>query len=154
MRIQIISVGSIAKAIENKINDYAKRMPRQYNFQMIEVPAVKRGKSVSVDAARNKEWQRMLAKTSGQSFLIAMDERGKEWTSLEFAQRLEEWQVQSQITFLVGGADGFSPAQRKQVDVVGSLSKLTFPHDIARLLLVEQIYRASTIHSGHPYHRE
>lgn len=154
MRIQVISVGSIAAAIDKKINDYAKRIPRQYHFQMVEIPAVKRSKGMSIDTARDKEWQRMLAKKPSPSFLILMDERGKETTSQEFAQHLSEWQVQHQITFLLGGADGFSTSQRQQADLVWSLSKLTFPHDLARLLLVEQIYRASTIHSGHPYHRD
>ena len=87
---------------------------------------------------------------------VALDERGKLLTSLKFAERLTQWRDGgvSSVSFLIGGADGHDPALRDEADLVLSLGAMTWPHALARLMLVEQLYRAATIAAGHPYHRE
>lgn len=145
--------------------EYAKRMPKHLGLALVEIPpgarasarrgSAKRGStSVSADTAKAKESERILGRLEPTDRVIALDEAGQGFTTMELAQRLMDWQQDGQnIAFVIGGADGLHGDVRARAHSIWSLSKLTLPHGVARLLLMEQLYRAWTINSNHPYHR-
>lgn len=131
---------------------FAKRLPRDQALVLDEVQAVRR----TADVARciEEEGRRMLARIAGDDHVIAMDERGSAWSSKELARRMTDWRRDGRdIVLLVGGADGLSAACRARAEQSWSLSAATLPHGLVRVLIAEQIYRAWTQLSGHPYHR-
>jgi len=105
---------------------------------------------------REKESQALLAAIPEGFRIIACDERGKETSSVDFARKIEHWQdnESQNLAFLIGGADGHSDGLRKKADFLLSFGRMTWPHMMARVMLVEQLYRAQQIMAGHPYHRE
>ena len=106
-------------------------------------------------SAQEREQALLLKNTPNNSFRVALDEHGKAWTTTALASKLEQWLQNTPIvTLYIGGPDGFTADFLDQVDLVLSLSSLTMPHMLARLVLVEQLYRAWTVIQGHPYHRE
>lgn len=101
------------------------------------------------------EGERILAKTDAQERLVLLDEKGKQMTSPDLAVRLADWQSDGRnLCFVIGGPDGVSAACRKRADFIWSLSRLTLPHGLARVLFAEQLYRAWSLQAGHPYHRD
>ena len=101
------------------------------------------------------EGQQILAKTNAKEQVVLLDERGRHLTSQELAGRLADWQTDGRdLCFIIGGPDGVSSACRGRADFILSLSSLTLPHGLARVLFSEQMYRAWSLQSGHPYHRE
>jgi 23S rRNA (pseudouridine1915-N3)-methyltransferase len=137
MKIRLLAVGKIAPFLREAQEHYIRKIR---NLELIEV---KKGKSVE------EEGKRLEGKIKG--FLVILDERGKELTSREFSELLLR---NSYITFVIGGADGISENLKKRGNFILSLSKLTLQHDIARLVLLEQIYRGLEIIRGSPYHRD
>lgn len=121
-------------------------------YAKVEVRELKEGRG-SPQGVVEQEGRSLLGAASG--YLIALDERGREHSSASWAARLSELETRSvgQVSFLLGGANGHGEALKGQVDELWSLSKLTLPHELARLVLLEQLYRAETIRAGHPYHR-
>lgn len=102
-----------------------------------------------------KEQEQLLKRAGRTDRVIALDERGVEWTSVQLADQMRGWQQDAaSVALLVGGPDGLTDACRQRADSVWSLSRLTLPHGLVRVVLAEQIYRAWTILQGHPYHRE
>ena len=100
------------------------------------------------------EGERILAKLSAAEQVVLLDERGTQLTSTALAAKLSEWQVDGRdLCFIIGGPDGVSESCRQRADVTWSLSQLTLPHGLARVLFAEQLYRASSLQTGHPYHR-
>ena len=133
---------------------YVERMPRDWKFRLDAIPVAKRPKNKGSDRARNSESTRILAKLSAGELLVLLDERGRQMTSSALARELGKWQSDGDnLCFVIGGPDGVSPEVRDRADTIWSLSELTLPHGLARVLLAEQLYRAWSMLAGHPYHR-
>ena len=159
MQIQVIAVGKIKeKFLQEGIAEYEKRLRPYVNLQIRELGEEKRPVSASVStekAAMEKEGERILAAIPAGSFIMSLDVTGTSWSSPELAEfmRQRELAGKNQIAFVIGGDLGLSPAVLSRSDMQLSLSNMTFTHPMARLLLLEQIYRACRINSGEPYHK-
>jgi 23S rRNA (pseudouridine1915-N3)-methyltransferase len=159
MQVQIIAVGKVKeKFLREGIAEYETRLRPYLNLKILELAEQKRHVTASVSAekaAMEKEGERILAAIPHGSFIIALDVKGTGWSSVELAEsfRQRELAGKNQITFVIGGDLGLSPAVLSRNDIRLSLSKMTFTHQMARLLLLEQIYRACRINSGEPYHK-
>ncbi len=135
-------------------DEYARRLRGRLPLNLVEIPAVKRG-SGDIARAMTEEGRKQLAATRPQDHLVALDERGKTRTSLELSQWLaERMRSGEDLGFLIGGADGFAPEVLARANERWSLSALTLPHALVRVVFAEQLYRAVTLLDGHPYHRE
>lgn len=129
-------------------------MPRQWQFRLDVVGAERRACGGDAGKARAAEGQKVLQKLRPTEQVIALDERGRQWSTAELADRLRQWQTAgSDLSFLIGGPDGIARDCLERADLRWSLSKLTLPHGLARVLVAEQLYRAWTVVTGHPYHR-
>ena len=155
MQLQIIAIGTKMPGWVNEgFSEYAKRFPRDFSLILTEIPMPKRHKNQSILQAIREEEQKILACLSSRSFTIALDEQGKLWDTKTLANQISNFQVKtSQLNFLIGGPDGLSPSCLKKADVHWSLSPLTLPHPLVRIILIEQLYRAVSILNNHPYHR-
>jgi len=159
MQIRIIAVGKIKeKYLQEGIAEYEKRLRPYAKVQIVEITEEKRPLSVSPaieSAAKEKEGERILAAIPEGSFVIALDLKGQIWSSEELAASFREWELtgQNQLVFVIGGDLGLSPAVLVRSNLRLSLSKMTFTHPLARLLLFEQVYRAFRILRGEPYHK-
>ena len=159
MRIQIIGIGKIKeKFLKEGIAEYEKRLSPYIGLQIKELAEEKRRISASVsteESAMEKEGERILEEIPAGSLIIALDVKGTAWSSIELAEfmRLRQLSGMNQITFIIGGDLGLSPSVLSESDMRLSLSKMTFTHPMARLLLLEQVYRACRINSGEPYHK-
>ena len=155
VKLQIISVGHKPPDwISNGFHDYARRMPRELPIMLTEVrPAVHGGSSAN--RARQTEAERILAAVPSGGVKVALDERGKAISTAQLASQIEDWMTQGRdICFLIGGADGLDGAVKSKADLVLSLSNMTLPHALVRVVLAEQLYRAMSIIRNHPYHRQ
>ncbi|MHB8162974.1 MAG: 23S rRNA (pseudouridine(1915)-N(3))-methyltransferase RlmH [Methanoregula sp.] len=159
MQIRIIAVGKIKeKYLQEGIAEYEKRLRPYAKVQIVEITEEKRPLSASPaieSAAKVKEGERILAAILEGSFVIALDVKGQSWSSEELAASFREWELtgQNQLVFVIGGDLGLSPAILERSSLRLSLSKMTFTHPMARLLLIEQVYRAFRILRGEPYHK-
>jgi 23S rRNA (pseudouridine1915-N3)-methyltransferase len=153
MRIRVVAVGKDRSGLyAPAVDEYARRIARHLRFEIIEVPEARR--HAGTPRARDEEGEALLARLGERERLVALDERGDEETSAEFARRLSRWLERGQdVALAVGGADGLAPAVRERAAETLALSRMTLAHRLARLVLVEQIYRALTILRGEPYHR-
>ncbi len=134
---------------------YANRLPRNWRFRLDAIPVAKRTKTQSTRVARAMETQQILSKIASAECVILLDERGSQWSTREFATRLSGLQAEGRdLCLVIGGPDGVDADCRKRADFVWSLSRLTLPHGLARIVCIEQLYRAATLAAGHPYHRE
>lgn len=134
--------------------EYAKRLPRECALRLVEIPLSKRRKSLSSSQAAEEEGQHLLASLPKDCTVIALDVRGNSWSTEELAVRLQDWLGSGRdVALLIGGPDGLSADCLKRADLKWSLSALTYPHSLVRVVLAEQLYRAWTINTGHPYHR-
>ncbi|MAS52337.1 MAG: 23S rRNA (pseudouridine(1915)-N(3))-methyltransferase RlmH [Flavobacteriales bacterium] len=136
------------------INDYQNRLKRYCNFEYIEFPAAKIGKNASEQETKIKEEKAVLEKLQKSDFLVLMDERGQEHSSKKFASFLSSHQMRGtkNLVFLIGGAYGFSTKIYDRANSKFALSKMTFTHQMVRLIFTEQLYRAFTITKGEKYH--
>ena len=155
MRIHLIAIGHRRAGWERDgYREYARRMPPQLALELHEIAPSKRSKGVPAERGIDDEGRRLLAAVPGGARVVALDERGAAWTTLELAHRIEGWMGDGRaLALLIGGTDGLAPACIEAADHRWSLSPLTLPHGLARIVVAEQLYRASTIHRGHPYHR-
>ena len=153
MRLRLIAVGTrMPSWVDMGVQDYVRRLPRELAFALDEVKSV--AHRASATAAIEAEGQRLLQRAGAGAHLIVLDERGERWTTQDLAERMNEWRRDAvDVALLVGGADGHAPAVRAAARAVWSLSGLTLPHALVRVIVVEQIYRASSMLRGHPYHR-
>lgn len=144
------------KPLEDLILKYEKRLPSHWNYQRIEIPDLKNRKTLSELQQKEKEADLIFSKLQSTDFVLILDEKGKHFTSNEFASQLQNLMNQShkQVVFLIGGPYGFSDRIYMRANQKISLSKMTFTHQMIRLFLTEQIYRAFTILNGKPYHHE
>lgn len=156
MHIRLLAIGDRQPGwVDSGFDGYSARLPREWRFETVAIPAAKRAKNAPPDKARDAEGQALLAKLKDTEKLVLLDERGSLLTSRELAQHLSDWQSDGRdIAFAIGGADGVSAACRERAEFTLSLSRMTLPHGLARVVLAEQLYRATTLLSGHPYHRE
>jgi 23S rRNA (pseudouridine1915-N3)-methyltransferase len=156
MQLLVAAVGKRMPGwVQQAWDEYARRFPRGLSLDMKEIPLAKRGKNTVVATLRSSEGEALLAAAPAGFHLVALDERGKQWSTSDLAARLENWMREVHgVCFLVGGPDGLAEACRSRADDVWSLSRLTLPHPMVRVLLAEQLYRAWTITQNHPYHRE
>ncbi len=156
MRVTILSVGHRMPAwIRSGYEDYVRRMPPEIRVELVELKPEERGAGRSGEKAMAAEGERMLAAVSPDATLYALDERGKTVSTRQLSVMLADWmRTAAQPVFAIGGADGLAPAVRSRAAMVISLSALTLPHGLVRVVLAEQLYRAWSILAGHPYHRE
>jgi 23S rRNA (pseudouridine1915-N3)-methyltransferase len=158
VKLHIITVGHKPPAwISSGYQDYARRMPRELPLLLVEVrPAHREGSSsAQIARARSTERDRILAAIPANSVKVALDERGKAISTVQLAQRLESWMPGGKdVCFLIGGADGLDDEIKNGADLVFSLSMMTMPHALVRVVLAEQLYRAMSIIRKHPYHRQ
>ncbi len=139
--------------VEAGFTEYVKRMPIDYKIQLIEIAATKR-LSKNVVNILQSEGEQMLAAIPKSSCVIALDVLGEQWDTQQLATTLNKWHDEDQdISLLIGGPEGLAPSCLAQAQRKWSLSKLTFPHTLVRVMLAEQLYRAYSIISNHPYHR-
>lgn len=142
--------------VAKTIDRYARRIPHYWPFSIVELADVKMGKLVDPRKQKELEGEKILAETAPGDFLMLLDERGREYTSRELSALLERKAIElpKNLILAVGGPYGFSKAVYDRSDAMLSLSKMTFPHELARLFIVEQLYRAGTITKGEPYHHD
>jgi 23S rRNA (pseudouridine1915-N3)-methyltransferase len=141
--------------INTGFKEYNKRLPKEFYLNLIEVPAATRSKSSSTEKIMAEESKRIRAVIPEGSLIIALDEHGKQLGSISLSKKLDSWTQEGRdVTFVIGGADGLADEIKQSTDMLWSLSSLTLPHALVRVILVEQVYRAWTIMDNHPYHRE
>ena len=159
MQIRVIAVGKIKeKFLQEGIAEYEKRLRPYVKLQIVEIAEEKRPQRASPAhevAAMEKEGERILAAIPERTLVIALDIKGQGWSSGDLADGFRVWELagKSQVAFVIGGDIGLSPAVLARSDLRLSLSKMTFTHPMARLILLEQVYRACRIRSGEPYHK-
>ena len=157
MKINLLCIGKTDdKEIKNLINYYLTRLPKHWNFEITEIPDVKNARNLTPDLLKKEEAKLFLNIIENTDLVVLLDEKGKQFTSREFAQKLDSYQNNSikKICFLVGGAYGFSDEMYQRANEKISISKMTFTHQMIRLFFVEQIYRADQILQGKPYHND
>ena len=157
MKFVVVAVGHRMPAwINAGFNEYARRMPRVSRIELIEVKPATR----SAGAKSDHQWlaaeaRRIRAALPRSCFRAVLDERGKLFTTADIARRIERWKQDGRdVAFVIGGADGTAHALQQDSDLVLSLSPLTLPHGLCRILLAEQLYRAVSLLGNHPYHRK
>jgi 23S rRNA (pseudouridine1915-N3)-methyltransferase len=155
MRIWLLAVGTRMPAwVQQGFAEYAKRLPRECRLELVEIPVAKRARNTPAERSRQAEGERLLAAVPEGAQVLALDERGSPWTTEELAERLTDWRrTGNDVALLVGGPDGLPPACRQRADALWSLSRLTLPHAMVRVIVAEQLYRAWSMLTNHPYHR-
>ena len=157
MNIKLIAIGKTdSAALQQLISTYEKRLVRYINFELQLLPDIKNSKSLTEELQKIKEGELILSNVESSPYLILLDERGKEYTSVAFADELQKKMNTSikQLTFVIGGPYGFSQEVYNRANGKLSLSKLTFSHQMIRLFFIEQLYRAFTILRNEPYHHQ
>lgn len=156
MHVRILAVaGRPAAWVAEAESVYLRRLPKPWRAVVERVAPSGMRQGGRAAGAREEESSRVLKRIGTDERLVLLDERGRAWRSRQFAERLRGWLDSGvDITFVVGGADGVDDACRNRADEILSLSALTMPHELARVVLLEQLYRAATIIAGHPYHRD
>ncbi|MFA7553712.1 MAG: 23S rRNA (pseudouridine(1915)-N(3))-methyltransferase RlmH [Spongiibacteraceae bacterium] len=155
MRIRLIAVGTkMPHWVELGVAEYSKRLPAELKLEVKEIALGKRGKGADIQRAINTEGQQMLAAIGQHDHVIALDVQGKGWGTEQLAVELQRWQLEGDnVSLLVGGPDGLAAECLQRANQRWSLSPLTLPHPLVRVILAEQLYRAWTINNNHPYHR-
>ena len=157
MRLNLICIGKTDdKEIVQLISYYKTRLPKHWNFEIIEIPDVKNAKNISPDVLKKEEAKLFFNQIESTDYIVLLDEKGKQFSSREFAEKIDVWMGASikRICFLIGGAYGFSEEIYQRANEKISLSKMTFTHQMIRLFFAEQIYRAYTTLCGKPYHND
>lgn len=156
MRLAIIAVGNrMPPWVQEGFAEYARRMPREARLELVEIRPGNRDGGRTPAQAMEAEAARIAAALPKDCLRVLLDERGRSFTSMQLADRMRTWLASGRdVAFIIGGADGVTPAIKDSADLVWSLSPLTLPHGLVRVVLAEQLYRAVTILGGHPYHRE
>lgn len=156
MKLHVLAVGNrMPEWISSACGEYEKRMPREARVALLEIRPEKRESGKSLAQIQSLEASRIAAALPQGSITVVLDERGESLSTLDFAELLARaMQDGRDIAFVIGGADGVSQTLREKADRVLSLSRMTLPHGLARVMLFEQLYRAVSVINHHPYHRE
>ena len=154
MKLRILAVGhKMPTWVEQGCAEYLKRMPREATVEIVEIKPDKRASGKGGNQVREAEAERLL-EAAGRDYLIVLDEHGKEPTTLQLAERMQQWMQDGRdVALAIGGADGLQQKVLQAADWQWSLSKLTLPHGMVRVMLAEQLYRAWSVINNHPYHR-
>ena len=155
MKITMVAVGQRQPPWANAaVNEYLARLPAEFKVECKLIKAEPRNGNIPVARVLSAEAARIRTALPRNAWLIALDERGKDWTTQQFADQLQRWQESADdIAFVIGGADGLDAELKQQARMLLRLSSMTLPHALARVMLAEQLYRASSMLAGHPYHR-
>ncbi|MDE7413738.1 MAG: 23S rRNA (pseudouridine(1915)-N(3))-methyltransferase RlmH [Muribaculaceae bacterium] len=157
MEIELLTVGKTTIGfVKEGIDEYCKRLRHYIGYSIQSLPDVKKSASLNAERQKEAEGEMILSKIQPCDFVVLLDERGKEFGSMEFSAYLEKQMVagRKKVIFVVGGPYGFSRAVYERADGKVSLSRMTFNHEMVRLFFTEQVYRAMTILRGEPYHHE
>jgi 23S rRNA (pseudouridine1915-N3)-methyltransferase len=156
VHVRLVAVGDKQPAwVNHAFDDYTGRLPRHWQFRVDTVAAAPRSRSRNASAAVEAEGQEVLGRVARPERLVLLDERGRQASSRDFSDWLDAWQQDGRdLCFLIGGPDGVSQSVVERADLSLSLSPMTLPHGLARVLFAEQLYRAWTLLQGHPYHRD
>ena len=155
MKINLIAIGNKMPCwVDDASQDFIKRLPPEIKINSILLPLIKRGKNPDIPRIVRDESRKLLAAVPRDSLLVVLDVLGKQVTTMKLASMLESWLQQAQdVSIVIGGPDGVSDELLSKASIKLSLSALTFPHPLVRVILLEQIYRAWSILNNHPYHR-
>ncbi len=155
MKIHLIAVGDrMPRWVQEGYAEYAGRMPPECRLQLVEISARHRGKNADIARITRDEGRSMLDAIPRGSRVIALEVKGRAWSTEDLARQLDNWMASGQdVSLLVGGPEGLSGECRKRADQQWSLSPLTLPHPLVRVVVAEQLYRAWTLLRNHPYHR-
>lgn len=155
MKVRLLAVGTrMPDWVERGVEEYRKRLPRDFTLEVVEIAPGARGKNADVARAVAQEGQRMRERLRGNERLVALEVEGQPWSTQRLAREADAWRHDGgDVALLVGGPDGLEPGLSSMADQRWSLSPLTLPHPLVRLVLAEQLYRAWTLLVGHPYHR-
>ncbi len=152
MSVALLSIGKrMPDWVSTACNEYSKRLPTQWRFELRELQQAKADTAELRMAAESKL---LLSAVPEKSHLVALDNRGATWSTEQLAEHLQRWlEIGKPLTFMIGGPDGLHGDCRERANQLVSLSPLTFPHPMVRIIWLEQLYRAQSILSNHPYHR-
>ncbi|MGJ3493390.1 Ribosomal RNA large subunit methyltransferase H [Piscirickettsia salmonis] len=155
MKINLIAVGKKMPAwVKAGFDEYARRLPVSCALQLLEIEAAKRGKRFDVNRALRQEGTAMIEAIPKGNLIVALDVKGKAWSTEQLAGQLEHWQgVGRDVSLLIGGPEGLAAECLAKAEARWSLSALTLPHPLVRIVVAEQLYRAWTVLNHHPYHR-
>ena len=155
MKIEILAIGDkMPNWIKTGFDEYAHRLPVDSALHLKQIKAASRGKNPDIRSIILEEERRLMAAIPKSAHRVALDVKGKQWATPELAEQLNDWrQLGKPLAIIIGGADGLSTAMLNQSEQRWSLSHLTLPHYLVRIILAEQLYRAWTILNNHPYHR-
>jgi 23S rRNA (pseudouridine1915-N3)-methyltransferase len=155
MKLHILAVGhKMPGWIADGFDEYAKRMPPELRIELREIKPELRSGSRGAESVMAAEKTKIEAALPKHARIVALDERGRDWTTMQLAQALPGWQQDGRdVAFVIGGADGLDPELKARADLLLRISSLTLPHGMVRVLLAEQLYRAWSITQNHPYHR-
>lgn len=155
MKINLVAVGTKMPAwVTQGFEEYSKRLPRECQLQLIEVAPAKRGKTAQPEQWKKDEATRILNLIPDNHLVIALEVTGKSWSTEALSDNMQGWLSDGRdVSLLVGGPDGLDASCLKRADQKWSLSAMTLPHPLVRIVLAEQLYRAWTILQNHPYHR-
>ena len=155
MQLHLIAVGERMPGwVAQGFAEYARRLPPHLPLRLAEVPLARRGRRDESERCRHEEGERLLAAVPARARMVALDAGGRQWSTEELAARLDGWlQDGTDLALLVGGPDGLAPECRQRAEHCWSLSRLTLPHMLVRVVVAEQLYRAWTVLQNHPYHR-
>ncbi|MBC8265525.1 MAG: 23S rRNA (pseudouridine(1915)-N(3))-methyltransferase RlmH [Flavobacteriales bacterium] len=157
MKIVSLTIGKTSeKYLIEGIAQFQKRLKHYTQFEIIEIPNIKKAQNFSKSELMKKEGELILGKLQTSDYLVLLDNKGQDFTSLKFSKKVQQWMLsgKKRIVFVIGGAYGFSDEVYKRTTEKLSLSKMTFSHQMVRLFFVEQLYRAYTILGNEPYHHE
>ncbi|WP_096085415.1 23S rRNA (pseudouridine(1915)-N(3))-methyltransferase RlmH [Agaribacterium haliotis] len=155
MKLSIIAVGTKMPAwVQQGFGEYEKRLPREWKPQLKELAVAKRGNNANVEKLKNQEAEQILAALPRSAHVVALDVLGKKTDTQALAKNMLNWQQLGQdIAIVIGGPDGLAERCLQRANQKLSLSDLTLPHPLVRIVLIEQLYRGWTINNGHPYHK-
>ena len=159
MRFVVVAVGQRMPAwVDAGFDDYARRMPRESALGLVEIKPQSRAEkgedARGIERVIEAEGKRISAALPNDAYTVALDERGRAFTTAELARRIDGWKMDAHdVAFVIGGADGLTPRLKREADLMWSLSALTLPHALVRVIVAEQLYRAVSILRNHPYHR-
>lgn len=155
MNIHLIAIGEkMPRWVQEGYTQYARRLPAECALRLVEIPAGKRSKNADVARIMREESERLLAAIPPRATVVALEVGGRSWSTEQLARRLDGWMASGQdLALLVGGPDGLAEPARRAAAQLWSLSPLTLPHPLVRVVLAEQLYRAWSTLKNHPYHR-
>ena len=156
MKFTIITIGQkMPDWVQEGFSTYQERFAKPCTLALQEIPLEKRTKSSDIALLKLKEAEHIKKLLKPSDFVVALDEKARQFSTIELAKQIETWQhLGKNICFIIGGPDGLDKSMLETADLCWSLSPLTFPHPLVRVILAEQLYRAISVTKNHPYHRE